>query len=192
MFHGLENFAFDAFLGKPCLLVAHHEIFRNHGKELTTFIDSMNALVGGVEWRSLEEAITRRHASGPVVDSRRRVRMFANETVFANRSNAATTLLVEKREIDANAVARVRSGSRDLEWTWQAGVLRFTVAIPPNHMAVLKVEYDDPLGQSSAAETSKYRIAVGARRYLSEIRDDYLCRNDLLNRCADRIMRVLK
>ncbi len=33
--HGVENFAFDALLGKPCLMVAHHEVFKDRGRELS-------------------------------------------------------------------------------------------------------------------------------------------------------------
>src|SRR5688500_12960665 len=32
--HGIENFAFDLLLGKPCFIVAHHEFFRDGGAAL--------------------------------------------------------------------------------------------------------------------------------------------------------------
>ena len=34
--HGIENFAFDLLLGKPCFIVAHHEFFRDGGAALVT------------------------------------------------------------------------------------------------------------------------------------------------------------
>ena len=33
-FHGVENFAFDLLLGKPCLIVAHHDSFKDDGTAL--------------------------------------------------------------------------------------------------------------------------------------------------------------
>jgi hypothetical protein len=33
MHHGIENFAFDGLLRKPCFLVGHHELLRDHGKK---------------------------------------------------------------------------------------------------------------------------------------------------------------
>ena len=32
-FHGLENFAFDLLLGKPCLIVCHHDFFKDDGSK---------------------------------------------------------------------------------------------------------------------------------------------------------------
>ena len=37
-FHGVENFAFDLLLGKPCLIVAHHDSFKDGGTALVKFI----------------------------------------------------------------------------------------------------------------------------------------------------------
>ena len=42
--HGVENFAFDLLLGKPCFIVAHHEFFRDGGAALVTLIDNLRAL----------------------------------------------------------------------------------------------------------------------------------------------------
>src|SRR5208283_4412128 len=36
--HGIENFAFDAILGKPCLIAAHHEAFKDHARNLVDFV----------------------------------------------------------------------------------------------------------------------------------------------------------
>ena len=36
--HGIENFAFDALLGKPCLIAAHHDAFKDHARNLVDFV----------------------------------------------------------------------------------------------------------------------------------------------------------
>ena len=190
--HGLENFAFDAFLGKPCFLVAHHDVFKDNARELTIFVQSLNALHGGVYWRSLDDAIKRSYLTRENADGTIDVRMFANEMVLENRSASSGKTVVTKREIDADAIKSVHCGQQEVEWSCTGGWLRFPVEIRPGQSAKIKVEYLDPFGESASSEGLKYRIKVFARRHLSEVRDDYVCRNDLLNHCAGRVMRLLK
>ncbi len=189
--HGLENFAFDAFLGKPCLLVAHHDVFKNEARDLIAFIGSLNSLAGGVRWGTLEQVITRSYVSRGGADGRRHIRMFANEIVL-DGSNQDEGVVVEKRESDRTTVARVICDRREVDWAWHSGVLRFRIDPPVRPASVVRVEYIDPIGNSSARESARYRIGVGVRRYLSEMRDDYICRSELMNRYADKVMRLLK
>ena len=58
-FHGLENFAFDLLLGKPCLIVAHHDFFKDGGAELIELIGKIGALNCSLHWRPLGEVIRR-------------------------------------------------------------------------------------------------------------------------------------
>ncbi len=55
--HGLENFAFDLLLGKPCLIVEHHKFFRDNHRHLLRFIDAINSLNSSLCWSSLENVI---------------------------------------------------------------------------------------------------------------------------------------
>jgi hypothetical protein len=190
--HGLENFAFDAFLGKPCLLVAHHEVFKNHGRDLTAFVQALNQLPGGIRWRSLNNAIKRSWLTRSNGDGVRHVRMFANEMLLENRSSAAQRVVITKHESDPAAIKRVRCGQQEAAANLADGWLRFETEIPAGQSTTVAVEYVDALGESRAADSLKYRFKVFARRHLSEVRDDYVCRNELLNDCATRVLRLLK
>jgi hypothetical protein len=192
MSHGLVNFAFDAFLGKPCLLVAHHEVFKDGSRELTTFVDSLNSLPGGIRWRSLENVIRASYLSQENADGTWGVRMFANEMVFENRSKQPTTILVTKQETDAEAIKSVKCEQQETERSCQGGYLRFRAEVPPERTATIRVEYDDTLGEIPPREGLSYRLKVGVRRYLSEVRDDYICRSEFLNSCAARLIRLPK
>jgi hypothetical protein len=112
--------------------------------------------------------------------------------VLENRSASFRKTVVTKREIDADAIKSVYCEQQEVEWNCIGGWLRFPVEIRPGQTAKIKVEYLDPFGESASSEGMKYRIKVFARRHLSEIRDDYVCRNDFLNHCAGRVMRLLK
>ena len=88
MSHGLENFAFDMFLGKPCLLVGHHDVFKDEGRELMTFIDRLNSLAGGLKWGGLDAVIARSYSSRAGAYGTQSVRMFANEMVLESGTEA--------------------------------------------------------------------------------------------------------
>src|SRR5439155_10152869 len=72
--HGLENFAFDLLLGKPCLIVEHHEFFKRNGEEVITFVKALNSLNCNLQWRTLGDVIRKsyqsRIASNEVVNIR--------------------------------------------------------------------------------------------------------------------------
>ena len=56
---GIENLAFDVLLGKPCLVVIHHDFFSNGYDRLAQFIDQLNALNVSLIWRRLGEVVRR-------------------------------------------------------------------------------------------------------------------------------------
>ena len=41
---GIENFAFDALLGKPAIAIIHHDYCSDHCRRLVDFVDRVNAL----------------------------------------------------------------------------------------------------------------------------------------------------
>jgi hypothetical protein len=59
MLHGIENFACDGLLGKPCFLVGHRELLRDHGKALSDFIARLSALHWNLRWRTVGDAVIR-------------------------------------------------------------------------------------------------------------------------------------
>ena len=56
---GIENFAFDALLGKPAIAVIHHDYCSDHCARLVNFIEQLNALPCAPTWRNLGEVVRR-------------------------------------------------------------------------------------------------------------------------------------
>ncbi|MFX1326278.1 MAG: hypothetical protein ACFE8N_15110, partial [Promethearchaeota archaeon] len=50
---GIENFAFDIFMGKPCLIVVHHGFFKRGYEELISLIQKINTLESNLVWKGL-------------------------------------------------------------------------------------------------------------------------------------------
>ena len=56
---GIENFAFDALLGKPAIAVIHHDYCSDHGTRLVNFVKQVNALQCAPTWRNLGDVVRR-------------------------------------------------------------------------------------------------------------------------------------
>ena len=85
-FHGIENFAFDLLLGKPCFIVAHHEFFRDGGAALTTLVEKLSSLNCTLRWSSPREVIRRayrRRSDGNI----EHVEMYGSELRLTNDSD---------------------------------------------------------------------------------------------------------
>ena len=189
MEHRLENVAFDSLLGKPCLLVAHHEVFKDGASNLIGFVDRVNAQIHPA-WNSLENVIRRSHLVHQTADGQQHIEMFANEMILHGRREAPETVVVTK--VPTAALSRVTCDGQEIPWERQGGRVRFRVDVPPASDALVRVQHDEPEAVDLAADGLRYRTRVLARRYLSEVRDDYVSRHPYLNDYAHRLMRLVK
>jgi len=183
-FHGLENFAFDLLLGKPCLIVCHHDFFRDGCAEVIELIEKVNALEGRLRWRTLGGVIQhscRRRANGMGCE---KVEMYGTELVVNNDSNRTIEVRVQKREHEAQSVGDVLSDGRSTPWSSEADLLIFRDEISPNSKRQFRIIYDEPASVSAANRSVGLEISVAARRILSEWRDNYLSKSRFLNASA--------
>ena len=169
--HGLENFAFDLLLGKPCFIVAHHDEFRAGATALLALIGNLRSLNCALRWRSPLEVVRRAYRT------RRRgtvqVQMYGTEMLLANDGEVSQIYDVEKPEREPSSVARVVSGDSTLQRTHDAGRLRFRCELAPRAESLVKVGYTEPTN-GRESRSAKYELSVAARRILSEFRDEYV------------------
>ena len=187
MHHGIENIAFDLALGKPCVLVAHHDAFRNSAHELIEFVRKINALDCDVVWTSLHDVAIRTHRSNSNEDGSIEVQMFANELVFENKSESPRTVRISKLEDDAAAVEVVLVDGIPVPWKWESGRVMLAAVVPGGGSVRIQVVFK---GCSTAVPYRprwRYRVRCAIRRVLSEVRDDYVSRNRTLQACARRL-----
>lgn len=186
--HGLENVAFDALLGKPCLLVGHHEVFKDGASNLIAFVDRVNAQIAPA-WSSLENVIRQSYLARRPADGPRHIDMFANEMILQNETSE--TVVVTKASPTV-AIGRVTCAGQDTPWEQRDGRVRFLVDVPPASPVLVRVQYDEAETRDLTPDGLPYRTRVFARRYLSELRDDYVCRNQYLYDRAHQLMRLVK
>ena len=190
--HGVENVAFDTLLGKPCFIVAHHQEFKDGGRNLAEFIDRLNSLSCKLVWRNLGDAVSRSFRVRSQPDGTSILQMFGNRVCVNNSSVERRTIEVIKEESDSDCLSAVMVNQEKIPWNCEGGRLRFSVSVPPKATAEVRVLYADNLGDGSYPNGIRYRVRTGLRRYLSETRDQYVSQSDFLNDSATRVWRLLK
>ncbi len=189
--HGLENFAFDLLLGKPCLIVSHHEFFKDGGTGVIELIEKLRSLNCCLRWRPLGDVIRRacRHrVSRAGVEE---VEMYGNELLIDNPSDQEIELRVHKRESHADLVAEILSDGEPVTWTTEADQLVFSASIWPHSEKRFQVIYREPASAGKAARSLRFELSVAVRRILSEVRDEYISRSPLLSTTAASLKNVV-
>jgi hypothetical protein len=189
--HGIENFAFDALLGKPCLIAAHHEVFKDHAQDLLALIHSLNALKCNLVWRPLSQVIRRSALNRQAADGIGFHRMFACASLLENAGAEAISTLLLKEEGDPECIETVSLNGTPAEFSVQDGDLRMRLTLPGFSEAVVRIHYRNTLEVLANRDRLVDRLKVAARRHLSEFRDNYLSRNDFVYRKARHLKRLM-
>ncbi|HVT93849.1 MAG TPA: hypothetical protein VHD76_13470 [Bryobacteraceae bacterium] len=183
--HGIENFAFDALLGKPCLIAAHHDVFRDHARDLVDFIGRLNSLSWNLAWRPLGDAIRRTFIARRLNDGTRAVQMFAGSLTLEHPGVEGHKTLLLKTEADPACIEAVCVNEAPVEFNVRNGYLRAWLTTPPGETVFVRVVYRNDFGAIPDLDVSRINIGVAAKRYLSEFRDNYLSRSDRLSQGAN-------
>jgi hypothetical protein len=170
--HGIENFAFDGILGKPCFIASHHDLFRNHGSELTEFLRQLASLRWKLCWRTLGDAVCRsysiRRDGGTII-----VKMFAEQLRIENMEAVTRRIRVVKQEPQVVSLKDVTVNQDAVAYEYMDGCLRVIVDIPPGRTADVRCVYHERPDTLPDSGSVSYRFGVAVRRYLSELRDNY-------------------
>lgn len=189
--HGLENFAFDLLLGKPCLIVAHHDFFKDDCIELIELIEKLRSLNCLLHWRPLGEVIRRacrRRAQGVGVEE---IEMFGNELLIHNPSDQVINVHVRKRENEADCVAEVQCDQKPIMWTTKGDHLVYDGRIEPRSERHFQVSYREQDDREKLARSLRFEVSVAVRRILSEFRDGYISRSHFLSTTAASLKNML-
>jgi hypothetical protein len=171
---GVENLAFDLLLGKPCLVVIHHDFCSDGYARLVQFIDQLNALKIPLTWRCLGDVVRRSYRQREVSPNSVEIEMYGSEALIENRSERARSYFIRRREHDHNSIESLHAGSRCVSWKSAGHYIEFKVDLAPGESTLLTLRFK----AVEAAPRSSRNLAHGAktmlRRYLSEARDNYL------------------
>jgi hypothetical protein len=156
----LANFALDLLLGKPCLIVTHHDDFQGGMEPFAALIRSLNRLEPRLRWTNLESIVVRLFSPTSTVSA---------GTGAEVRCSKAEPLLDREFEVQVGDehVKACREGA-DLSFRW---------VVPAEQPTTVRIQVSRPDPLSRPARPIRYRAKVATRRYLSEFRDNYVARS---------------
>ena len=171
---GIENFAFDALLGKPAIAIIHHDYCSDHCANLVSFIQGLNALQCAPTWRSLGDVVRRSCRQREVSPGNVEVEMYGTELRIENRSDQPKHFVIRRRESEPSAIQRICTDSQEIAWKPVNGHIDFEIALNPGENRLIKIRCHDVVEKRYKRDNLLYRLKATLRRYLCEVRDNYI------------------
>jgi len=173
---GVENFAFDILLGKPCIVVIHHNDCHDRCRPLMEFLDQLNSLPVMLSWCGLGETVRRSFRQRQLSPGGLEVEMYGSEVIVENSSGERVCVHVRKQETQASSIDWIRAGPRLVDWTAAEGHIAFQFELGPGEFKAVRIAFVEIPENSIQKENLQYKARALVRRYLSEVRDNYLAR----------------
>ena len=177
---GLENFAFDILLGKPCIAVVHHNDCHDNCRHVMEFIDGLNRLNTHLEWRDLGTVVRRSFRQRKLSPTAMEIEMFGKEALLENSTGETKYFCVRKRESSPEHIQEIRAGIRTVDWTNSTDGISFRIKLKPGQSQIVRIVFRG-ISVSGFAEENTFAgadavhwVKTTFRRYLCEIRDNYL------------------
>jgi|SRR6516165_96793 hypothetical protein len=186
---GSVNFAVDSFLGKPCLVVLHHDFFKGGNKNLEELVATLTNLHSQMSWDSLENIVKGCALSRRTADGRKTVRIFANQARIRVEEGEEEGLTLVKRETANDKISHVELNGRAVDFTLQNGSLALAVQPPVHQLLYVNIEATGSAAVRATEDSVRENARVAVRRYLSEFRDNYLSKSETLLRWARAVVK---
>ncbi len=171
---GVENFAFDILVGKPCIVVVHHGDCQGEFQSIADLVERLNALNAQLRWGSLGDVVRHSYSERARGDGFE-CRLFSPAARLKNTSLQPRTFHCQKQESEPDAIAGIGAGGTSIGFTRGEDGIEFEVTVPPGRHVDVEIAFVQPTVVSPpAAYNLSYKARTFARRQLCELRDNYL------------------
>jgi hypothetical protein len=185
---GVAEFALDLFLGKPALVVEHHDYFRAGYSALETFVSRVNALEKRLEWTNLATICSRACLTRTAENGSVYVRFYASRFWLKNDGTETRSYVLLHRQSADLPTPSVTINGRGQSYERENGNLKIRLSLDAGQTAEIRLSLG---GSDSAAipcsQTTFHKARVRVRRMLSEFRDNHVDTNRILNGIVSRV-----
>lgn len=169
------EFAFDLFLGKPALVVAHHRDFRHGYEALETFVQELHDVEGQLEWTDLQTICSRTCLRRNIENGDVQVRFFSRHFHLMNRGTQPQRYLLSRPSLAEESNLSLKINGMSREYLRSDNSVEIPLSLDPGETADLMLSSTKPEPLSVAQqEGGMYSARVFVRRLLSEFRDDHV------------------
>lgn len=171
---GIENFAFDILLGKPCIAVIHHDYCRDRYAHVLKFVEQLNRLKCRLSWRSLGEIVKHSYRQRELSPGVIEIEMYASEILIRNDSDRVKRFSIRRRETDSSSIDRIRDESGSIPWNVFDGHISVELELRPGQRKTISLAFRQFSENGRFHWNIPYRFKTMIRRYASEARDNYV------------------
>jgi hypothetical protein len=100
--------------------------------------------------------------------------MYAREVRIQNRSGQRKRFLITRRECEPSAVREIHDDSGPIVWNAVNGHVHFEIEVNSGESRTIGIKYHKLAENGCNGDTLRYRFNAMLRRYLCEIRDNYV------------------
>ena len=100
--------------------------------------------------------------------------MYGTELRIENRSDQPKRFLIRRRECEPSAIQRICTDAQEIAWRQVNGRINFEIELNPGESRVIKIKFHDFVGKERNGDNLPYRFKTMLRRYLCEMRDNYV------------------
>ena len=188
----MSVFAMALFLGKPAILVEHHEFFRGGPGRAEVFVSELAKVSPNINWTSLTETAERTHLRRRLPDGRHEVRFFTDDFKLEHGNEMPTEYRMVRRISATALVQRVTMDGVEIPFVQKDGWLTFEVRVGSPLTFRIHIEVRPIQPTKVYSPGIKYHVSVIFRRGLSEIRDNIIARNAFFLRIAKSLAKAMK
>jgi hypothetical protein len=174
------------------LIVAHHDSFKDGGAALIELIEKIGSLNCCLRWRPLGEVIRRACRRRANAAGSEDVEMYSNELLINNPSDQPIKVKVRWKKNQDDLVSKILCDEKPVTWATEVEQLVFGERIPSCSEKRFRVVCQEQAYAGKVRRSLRFELSVAARRFLSELRDQYLSRSRFLSVPADRLRSVLR
>jgi hypothetical protein len=151
----------------------------------------MNSL-GALEWRGLNEILTKSYLQRKMSDRVIACELYTNHQVIENDTADERMFVVTKAHSDDVPIEHVCINDEPTDFQIAGGCVQFAVLLPARASANVDILYRNPLSCGEAQRSFRKASRVWTRRMLSEFRDSVLCRSNFLLAKAQAVNRGIR
>jgi len=190
--HRLIDFAFNMFLGRPSLLVAHHWDFRDGYQHLEEFLQHLREVEPELSWPPLSAQLTRscmmRYVETDLID----VCFYTKRFQLLNSHTNSVRFRLAKQEPDSSLIRAVRIDGVDAPFSVAGDFLRLEVQMDLGQVKEIEVLDHPRRAVRPTSLGASYSMGVLFHRGLSEFKDKTLTKHPTALKVARALARTLK
>lgn len=183
-------FALMLFLGKPAILVEHHDFFKDGLDSIENHVRRLTIVSPAVQWRTLGEIALTTHQRRCECDSRTAIRFFTRRFKFTPQ-NPTKIYRMRKRVCERDSVADVTVNGIRVPFDFESEFVVFDVHPDQPGVHEVRIKSSGTAPRPVRAFGLAYRSGVASRRFLCEFRDNVVSRNEASAAIARRLTHLM-